>query len=101
MNYTPNKCTVCGIAVFPHWKYCQEHTKGNILLDMDVNKKGVSLQKQEVKRWMTRWEQEAKDHARLKELYDTLQEDFLRLHKDGYEKFMRQQLSTPTRHDVN
>lgn len=44
-NYIPSKCSTCGKPIYPHWKYCQEHTRGNILLDMDTatKKKKVPL----------------------------------------------------------
>lgn len=43
--YIPGKCSTCGRDVFPHWKYCQEHTRGNILLDMDTIAKQKKLEK--------------------------------------------------------
>ena len=80
-SYVPNKCKVCGKDIFPHWKYCQEHTRGNILLDMDIQYR--SLARQEQARLEKRLEalerayvHEHHDHQKLKEQYDKLQENF-------------------------
>ena len=76
-NYIPAKCSTCGKPIYPHWKYCQEHTRGNILLDMDTAKpKRVSLFKQENERLWRLLEEEMKAHAILKEQYARLQDNF-------------------------
>jgi len=94
MHYQPSHCVTCGKDIFPHWKYCQEHTKNNILLDMDVNKFGVPLCKQENDRVWAMLENEMKEHALLKEQYEKLQYNYELLYRHGFEKFIEKQLST-------
>lgn len=98
-NYQPANCATCNKEIFPHWKYCQEHTKNNIILDMDVNKFGVSLCKQENDRVWKLLEAELKAHAELKEQYAQLQENFHKLAESGIRKVLYD-LSTQTRHVV-
>lgn len=91
-SYTPNNCKTCNKPIYPHWKYCQEHTRGNILLDMDTQY--ISKAVQEQKRLESRLSKiekvyaiEHADHQLLKEQYAKLQEDFHTLANIGFEKW--------------
>ena len=62
-----------------------------------INKKGVSLCKQENDRVWRLLEDEMKAHAELKEQYAQLQENFHKLAESGIRKVLYD-LSTQTRH---
>lgn len=83
-SYIPNKCSTCGIATYPHWKYCQEHTRGNILLDMDIQYRSLARREQDrLEKRLDALERafvnELHDHQLLKEQYETLLDNFNRL----------------------
>lgn len=87
------QCATCGKDIYPHWKYCQEHTGRNILLDMDINKFGVSLNKKENDRLWALLEDEMKAHALLKEQYARLQDNFEMVLHHGVREYI-DELST-------
>ncbi len=90
-NYTPNHCKTCNKPIYPHWKYCQEHTRGNILLDMDTQYVSKAVQEKRLSSRLSLFEKmytiEHADHQLLKEQYAELQENFHTLARDGFEKW--------------
>ena len=94
------KCARCGKPIYPHWKYCREHSLVSILLDMDVtNKKRVPLHKQENDRVWKLLEDEMKAHAKLKEQYARLQENFYTLAQKGITKMIYELSTHPSHKD--
>lgn len=93
-NKNSNKCLTCGIDIYPHWKYCQEHTRGNILLDMDTHYISKAVQEKRLSSRLSLFEKmyaiEHADHQLLKEQYAELQENFHTLARDGFEKWFAQ-----------
>lgn len=80
-SYIPNKCSTCGKSIYPHWKYCQEHTRGNILLDMDIQYKSLARREQDrlekrLDALETAYVNEHHDHQKLKLQYETLLDNF-------------------------
>ena len=90
-NYTPNHCKTCNKPIYPHWKYCQEHTRGNILLDMDTQYVSKAVQEKRLASRLSLFEKmytiEHADHQLLKEQYAELQDNFHTLARDGFEKW--------------